>query len=122
MSERITEAEQVVLEILWDDAPATAAQITDRAFPRRQWNAQTVKTILARLVQKGAIGAEADGRRFLYRPLMDRAALVETEAQHLLDRLFDGKAAPLVAHLVKRAEVSGRDADDIEQLLQALKR
>lgn len=122
MSERITEAEQVVLEILWDKAPATATQITDRAFPKRQWNAQTVKTILSRLVQKGAIAADADGRRFLYRPLMDRAALVETEAQHLLDRLFDGKAAPLVAHLVKRAELNAKDADDIEQLLQALKR
>ncbi|OAH45404.1 CopY family transcriptional repressor [Sphingobium yanoikuyae] len=122
MSERITEAEQVVLEILWDEAPATAARITDRAFPKRQWNAQTVKTILARLVQKGAVEAEADGRRFLYRPLMDRAALVETEAQHLLDRLFDGKAAPLVAHLVKRADLSAKDADDIERLLGALKR
>jgi predicted transcriptional regulator len=122
VSERITEAEQVVLEILWDEAPATAARITDRAFPKRQWNAQTVKTILARLVQKGAVEAEADGRRFLYRPLMDRAALVETEAQHLLDRLFDGKAAPLVAHLVKRADLSAKDADDIERLLGALKR
>ena len=122
MTERITEAEQVVLEILWEDAPATAAQITDRAYPKRQWNGQTVKTILARLVQKGAIGAEADGRRFLYRPLMDREALVETEAQHLLDRLFDGKAAPLVAHLVKRAELSAKDAGEIDQLLRALKR
>ena len=122
MSERITEAEQVVLEALWDSAPATAAQITERVYPKRQWNGQTVKTILARLIHKGAIEAEADGRRFIYRPLIDRAALVETEAQHLLDRLFDGKAAPLVAHLVRRAELSAKDAEDIEHLLQALKR
>lgn len=121
MVERVSEAEHAVLEILWDEAPLTAVEVVERSPSARAWSAQTVKTLLARLVAKGAAVAEADGRRFLYRPAVERGEIAAVESRRLLDRLFGGRAAPLVAHLAERGELSADDIAEIEALLKALK-
>ena len=88
MAERPSESEMQVLAALWDDAPQTAADLTARVGRANGWTQATVKTLLARLVQKGAVAAEADGRRYLYRPAVDRDAAVGEESQRFVDRLF----------------------------------
>ena len=65
--ERISEAEHAVMEVLWDEAPLTAQDVAERVDPARDWSANTVKTLLARLTGKGAVAFEAEGRRYLYR-------------------------------------------------------
>jgi predicted transcriptional regulator len=87
----------------------------------RDWSPQTVKTLLARLVAKGVVAHEADGRRYLYRPLVARDAYVAHESQRLVDRLFGGKLTPLVAHLAETQQLSQADIAEIEALLKALK-
>ena len=68
MAERISEAEQAVMEALWNEAPLTAQEVADRVSPDRDWSLNTVKTLLGRLLAKEAILHEEDGRRYLYRP------------------------------------------------------
>lgn len=121
MVERISEAEQAVLEVLWDEAPLTAAAVAERTRSDRTWSVQTVKTLLSRLVAKQAVDYELDGRRFLYRPIVARGVLATVESRRLLDRLFDGRAAPMVAHLAEQGELTPADIAEIEALLKALK-
>jgi BlaI family transcriptional regulator, penicillinase repressor len=121
MSERISESELAVMEALWAEAPATAAQVGDRIDSGRGWSAQTVKTLLARLVAKGAVATRQDGRRYLYSPLIEREVHVAGDVRKLVDRLFGGRVAPLVAHLAEREELSPADIAEIEALLEALK-
>ena len=121
MAERVSEAEHAVLSILWDEAPLTAAEVAERSPADRGWSVQTVKTLLSRLVAKGAASTEADGRRFLYRPAVERGDVAARESRRLLDRLFEGRAAPLVAHLAERGELTPADIAEIEALLKALK-
>jgi BlaI family transcriptional regulator, penicillinase repressor len=121
MVERISESELAVMEALWVDAPATAADVAVRITPDRGWSAQTVKTLLARLVAKGAVAAQQDGRRYLYEPLVARDAHVTGDVQRLVDRLFGGRIAPLVAHLAEREELTPADIAEIEALLAELK-
>src|SRR3546814_9756127 len=73
MAERASESEMQVLSALWDKSPQTAADLTSRIGKINGWTQATVKTLLARLVQKGAVTAEADGRRYLYSPAIERA-------------------------------------------------
>jgi predicted transcriptional regulator len=68
MSERISDAEHAVMEVLWDEAPLGAADVAERVDPERGWSAKTVKTLLSRLLAKGALIHEEEGRRYLYRP------------------------------------------------------
>jgi BlaI family transcriptional regulator, penicillinase repressor len=121
MSERISESELAVMEALWVDAPATAADVSQRIAATRDWSAQTVKTLLARLVTKGAVATRQDGRRYLYSPLIARDVHVAGDVRKLVDRLFGGRVAPLVAHLAEREELTAADIAEIEALLEALK-
>lgn len=121
MVERISEAEHAVMEVLWDEAPLTAAAVSARAPASRQWSAQTVKTLLSRLVGKGVAAAEAEGRRFLYRPMIAREDYVGQESQRMIDRLFAGRVSPLVAQLAQREALSEEDIAEIEALIRGLR-
>jgi BlaI family penicillinase repressor len=119
--ERIGEAEYAVMEVLWDDAPLTAAQVAERVPPARAWSIRTVKTMLARLLAKGVLRHEEEGRRYLYRPAIARADYVAQESGRLIDRMFGGRVTPLVAHLAERDRLTDADIAEIEALLKALK-
>jgi predicted transcriptional regulator len=121
MAERISDAEHAVMEVLWDTAPLTAQDVSERLDSSREWSANTVKTLLGRLLAKNVIAHEAQGRRYLYRPLVRREDYVAGESRKLMDRLFGGKLTPLVAHLAERDEISPQDIAEIEALLKALK-
>ena len=121
MSERISEAEHAVMEVLWDESPLTANDVAERVAPSRGWSANTVKTLLGRLLAKNTIAAEEDGRRYLYRPLVERGDYVEGESRRLIDRLFGGKLTPLVAHLAERDALTDEDIAEIEALLKEIK-
>ncbi|PAL23171.1 BlaI/MecI/CopY family transcriptional regulator [Sphingopyxis sp. GW247-27LB] len=121
MAERASESEMQVLSALWDDAPQTAADLTARIGKANGWTQATVKTLIARLVQKGAVTAEADGRRYLYRPAIDRAEAMGEESQRFVDRLFGGRVSPMIAHLAEREALTDADIAEIEALLRKLK-
>ena len=120
--ERISEAEHAVMEVLWDKSPVTAADVSDALAEERGWSLATVKTLLGRLVQKQAISASPDGRRYLYAPVIERSDYIGTESKRLVDRLFGGRAASLVAHLADQEALTEDDLTEIEALLKELKR
>ena len=109
------------MDVLWERPRRTAAEVCDEVCTARGWSLATVKTLLSRLVQKGALAAEPDGRRYLYSPLIERAAYVGGESRRLVDRLFGGRPAPLVAHLAERGELSSADIAELEALIRELK-
>lgn len=121
MSERISDAEHMVMEVLWAEAPLSAQDVVERIGPTRDWSANTVKTLLGRLLAKQVIAHEADGRRYLYRPVVARADYLAGESQRLVDRLFGGKLTPLVAHFAENDRLTSADIAEIEALLAALK-
>jgi BlaI family penicillinase repressor len=121
MAERISGAEYEIMEVLWREAPLTAAEVAQRAPAEKAWNIRTVKTLLARLLAKGALAHEEAGRRYLYRPAVARADYVAEESSRLIDRMFGGRVTPLVAQLAERDRLSEADIAEIEALLKALK-
>jgi len=122
VAERISEAELTVMEALWaSTVPLTAQEVHDRIGDAREWSDRTVKTMLGRLLAKGVLAHEEDGRRYLYRPTVKRESYVAGESRRLVDRLFGGRAAPLVAHLAEGEGLSAQDIAELEALLKELK-
>jgi BlaI family transcriptional regulator, penicillinase repressor len=119
--ERISDAELAIMEVLWEESPLTATDVSGRVAARRDWSLATVKTLLSRLVAKQAIGHHLDGRRFLYTPLVERDAYVAGESRRLVDRFFGGKLMPLVAHLAEQEKLSKDEIAEIERLLREMK-
>jgi len=107
---------------LWEESPLAAAQIGERLAKRTAWNIKTVKTLLTRLVEKNALAREEDGRRYLYRPLLTQQTYAREQTSRLAKKLFNGRAAPLVAHLAEANSLSADDLNDLECLVEELKR
>ena len=122
MADKISSAEHEVMEVLWRESPLTANEVAERVPAGKDWSIRTVKTMLARLLAKGALTHEAQGRRYLYRPAVRREDYVAAESGRLIDRLFGGRVTPLVAHLAERGELSERDVKEIEALIRNLRK
>ena len=121
MAERISEGEYAVMEVLWHEAPLTAAEVASRVPAEREWSLATVKTMLSRLLAKNLLSHEEDGRRYLYKPAIRREDYVAEESGRLIDRMFGGSVSPLVAQLAARDRLTPQDISEIEALLKALK-
>ena len=122
MDVRISDAELEVMEALWAARqPLTAAEVADGIEPGRDWSLQTVKTMLSRLVAKGALKHREDGRRFLYSPAIGREAYVGNESRRFVEKLFGGRLSPLVASLAEDQALDEDDIAAIEALLRELK-
>lgn len=117
---QISEAESAVMEVLWARSPLAADEIVAALAESRDWQEPTIKTLLNRLLNKGAIEADKDGRRYLYSPLLQRADWLLQESRGLLDRLFDGRVAPLVAHFSAQRKLSRKDIAELRKLLEDL--
>ena len=113
----ITEAESVVMGVLWNRSPMPTEEIVAALEGEQHWQTATIKTLLNRLLNKKAIRAVKDGRRFLYSPVITRDEWVLTESKSLLDRLFSGRVAPLAAHFSQHGRLSKRDIADLKRLI-----
>lgn len=117
---QISEAESAVMDVLWKAHPLGADDVVAALASTRAWQEATIKTLLNRLLNKGAIRAEKDGRRYLYAPVLQREDWVLDESQGLLERLFDGRVAPLVAHFSTHRRLSRKDIAELRRLLEEL--
>ena len=116
----VSEAESMVMDVLWQRHPRSADEIVAELAESTGWAAPTIKTLLNRLLNKGAIAAEKEGRRYLYSPRLKREDWVLEESRGLLDRLFDGRVAPLVAHFSQHRKLSKKDVAELRKLLQEI--
>jgi len=94
-----------VLAALWRRGPLSFASLIEEVKSGQPWADATIKTLLHRLMQKGAVRSQKDDGRLRYHAVIDRQAYVEGEVQDLLDRLFDGKPDRLVALLADRLDL-----------------
>jgi BlaI family transcriptional regulator, penicillinase repressor len=117
---QISEAESAVMDVLWRRQPLAADEVAAELAPLRGWQEATVKTLLNRLLNKGAIRAERDGRRYLYAAVLRREDWVLDESQGLLERLFEGRVAPLVAHFSTHRRLSRKDIAELRRLLEEI--
>lgn len=117
---QISEAESVVMDVLWQRQPCAAEDVVMALAKSQHWQEATIKTLLNRLLKKGAIKAARDGRRYLYTPMLKRKDWVLDESQGLLERLFDGRVAPLVAHFSEHRKLSRKDIAELRQLLDGI--
>ncbi|WP_421739632.1 BlaI/MecI/CopY family transcriptional regulator [Caulobacter sp.] len=117
---KISAAESVVMEALWRRSPLTSEAIMTEVCEPQGWTDGTVKVLISRLVKKKAVGATADGRRYQYAPLLTREAYVGAESQGLLDRLFQGRLAPLVMHFSEGDKLSDEDIAELKALVERI--
>jgi predicted transcriptional regulator len=116
---KITQAESLIMEALWRaEGPLAAEEIN--AAVAENWSDPTVRTLLTRLVNKKAVKAKKEGRKFLYQPIMKREDYVHAQSKDLIDRLFDGKLAPLLVQFSEREKLTKEDIAELKRLIAEL--
>lgn len=118
----ISEAESRVMEVLWKHAPRGSEEIAEALHAATGWHENTVRTLLNRLLQKRAVRATRDGRRFLYAPLLARDAWQTSESRSLLNRVFGGRVAPLLVHFGRNEKLTAKDLAELRKLVDELEK
>lgn len=107
------------MRVVWEKSPATASVILERLIAKDPtWHPKTAKTLLARLVKKGALEYESSGRAYQYRPLVTKSECVRSEGRTFVERVFGGALKPMLAHFVEEADLGPDDIRELESLLR----
>ena len=117
---KISGAESQIMEALWRAGPLTPDGIVAEVGEAHGWAPGTVKTLITRLLRKKAIEGRREAEGYLYRPLLSRTDYVQSESQNLVDRLFDGEVAPLVAHFAEHRALTPKDIQLLKKLISDL--
>ena len=118
----ITEAESHVMELLWRKAPQVSEDIVATLQKTSDWHEKTIRTLIARLLYKGAVSAIREGRRYLYSPEVTRKQWQSQESRSLLDRVFGGRLSPLLAHFSEHEKLGAKDIAELRKLLDAIEK
>ena len=117
---RVSGAESRIMEALWARGDLTTEELVREVGVANDWGEATVKTLITRLLKKKAIASAREGGRARYTPLLTREDYVTGESQGLLDRLFGGQVAPLVAHYAKHRALSPDEVARLKRLIADL--
>ena len=113
----ISDAEWQVMQIVWKHKSVTAADVIDQLAPGTRWSHRTIRTLLARLVEKGALTTIAEGKRYIYRAVISRSKCVKEESRSFLKRVFCGDATELLVHFAQDAGITPEQIDELKQFL-----
>jgi BlaI family penicillinase repressor len=114
----ISDSEWSIMEALWESSPQTASEVTKTLRASMNWAENTVRTLLTRLVEKGALktSENASGTR-TFIPAVKREACVRAESQSFLDRIFGGAAKPLLVHFAQNSKLTAEEIKELKKLL-----
>ena len=115
---KISEAEWQVMRVLWTQSPLTANAVVENLSAHTDWNHRTIKTLLNRLVKKGALTYQKQGRQFLYRPAVLEDQILKTERTSFLKRAYDGAVMPMLAAFLEEEDLSPEDIRRLKSLLK----
>lgn len=113
----ISNAELEVMKVLWAEAPLPAATVVERIQQTSDWHEKTVKTLLSRLVQKGALDYQREGRAYFYQPTIAQQDYQHHVGRSFVQRLFAGKVTPLVASFADSDDLSAEDVAELKALI-----
>jgi BlaI family penicillinase repressor len=113
----ISDAEWVVMDAVWARGTATAADVITDLAEVRGWSHRTIRTLLARLVEKGALNATEDGHRYVYTPAVTRPRCVRSESRSFLEKVFGGDVSSLLLHFAKESRMPAEKIERLKRML-----
>lgn len=118
---RISESEWEIMKILWSKSPVTANEIIEILGDNKEWAPNTVKTLVSRLVKKGALDFTQEGRIYHYYPLINEETCKKAESTSFLKRIYGGSLKPMLVHFLESEEISEEDIEELKKILDERK-
>ncbi|HBG25697.1 MAG TPA: hypothetical protein DDX75_01220 [Phycisphaerales bacterium] len=115
---KLTDAEWQIMNCLWARYPATARGIAERLPKEVEWAYTTIKTLLARLVEKGAVKENKKGNTSLYEPVLSKQNARRNALKMLANQAFDGAFGPLMHFLIEDEKLTESQKNDLLKAIQ----
>lgn len=112
----ISESEWAVMKIIWNEPPKTLQDVLG-SLKHTGWSTTTIQTYLARLVKKGALMTERQGKGYLYYPAVSEDDCQLAESQTFLKRVYDGSLSKMVKGFVKSGSLSENELNELKNLI-----
>lgn len=117
----ISESEWQVMKVIWDEPPKTLQDILTK-LKHTKWSITTIQTYLARLVKKGSLITERQGKGYLYSPAVLESECQIAESKTFLSRVYDGSLSRMVLGFVKSGNLSDDELQALKQLIEEQER
>jgi BlaI family penicillinase repressor len=114
---QISEAEWLVMKVLWERATLTTNEVVEALEDQVHWKPKTIHTLLRRLVKKGALAFAKTGREYEFRPVVSAEACEQAVSRSFLDRFFGGDLAPFLACFVEKEKLKPSDIERLKRIL-----
>ena len=115
----LSDAEWKVMKLLWRKAPQPAYDLAQVLGKSEGWSPATVKTLLNRLLKKGALTHEQYKNLYLYSPAVKEEACIAEESRSFLQQVFDGSVGNLMVHFAKSRNLSEEEISELKRILDA---
>lgn len=115
---KISDTEWKVMKIIWSKPYITANEVVDMLDDVVEWKPKTVKTLLNRLLNKGAINFEKDGREYKYYPLLSEEECIREENKNFLSRVYDGAFKNMIVNFIEDQNLTKDDIEELKKILE----
>lgn len=114
---KISDAEWVVIKVLWEHPLSTSTMIIENLNSSTDWKPKTIHSLIDRLVKKGAIGINKDDSQFKFYPLVKKEDCVMEESKSFIKKVYDGSLNLMVSNFIKNGAISENEIEDLRKLL-----
>jgi BlaI family penicillinase repressor len=114
---RISDAEWLVMKVLWSTPGLTADEVIAALEGKVTWNMRTIRTLINRLLRKNALKHKVEGHRYRYWPAVREENCVRQERRSFLQRVYGGTVRPMLAAFIEDAELSPEDVEELKRML-----
>jgi BlaI family penicillinase repressor len=114
---RIADSEWRVMQVLWEHNPQTANEVVNALSGQVKWKSRTIKTLISRLVKKGAVKVTEEGYRYRYSAAVDESTCIRSETKSFVRRVYQGTMKPALAAFLEDADLSDQEIDALQKVL-----
>lgn len=116
----LSENEWYIMQVLWEQSPATLRDICDALRDTKGWTKHAVSSFLKRMLEKGAVSVDESGKVRRYSPVWNREDTILEETQSILERVYRGDLFLMVSNAVKKQELSDQEIEELKDLLDRI--
>ena len=114
---KISDAEWIVIKVLWEEPELTSTQIIEVLSPKTAWKPKTIHSLINRLVNKGAVGINKEGSQFRFYPILDKKDCVMEETRSFIQKVYDGSVNHMLSSFIKNEKLSKKEIEELQQIL-----
>ncbi|MFC1766202.1 BlaI/MecI/CopY family transcriptional regulator [Planctomycetota bacterium] len=114
---KISESEWLVMQVFWSQGGLTADEVVAALKGQTKWNPLTTKTLITRLLKKGALKFKKEGRKYRYFPAVKQELCIRQERRSFVHRVYGGTAQPMLAAFIEDAKLSSDDIAELKRML-----